>query len=80
MAREVNLFVNNWKKTGLNVSVPQYSVDVTINWTADDGVAHTRSVTLKFPNFLTNVGADDLKEWLTELMIREARERLGVDA
>ena len=80
MAREVNLFVNNWKKTGVNVRVPQYSVDVTLNWTDDAGTAHTRSETLKFPNFLTNVGAADLKEWLTELMIREARQRLGVDA
>ena len=80
MAREVNVFTSNWKKTGVNVSVPQYSVDVAINWTANDGTQNTRSEILKFPNFLTNVGADDLKEWLTELMIREARERLGVDA
>lgn len=27
-----------------------------------------------------DVGAEDLKEWLTELMLREARQRLGVDA
>jgi len=78
MAREVNLFVNNWKKTGVNVSVPQYSVSVTINWIDNEGESHSRSETLKFPNFLTNVGADDLKEWLTELMIREARQRLVV--
>jgi len=25
MAREVNLFVNNWQATGKNISVPQYS-------------------------------------------------------
>ena len=79
MAREVNLFVNNWKKTGVKVSVPQYSVSVTINWTDNEGESHSRSETLKFPNFLTNVGADDLKEWLSELMIREARQRLGVN-
>lgn len=76
MAREVNLYTSNWKKTGVNVSVPQYSVDVTFNWVDNDGEAHTRSETLKFPNFLQNVGAADLKEWLTELMLREARERL----
>lgn len=76
MAREVNLFVNNWIKTGKNISVPQYTVDVTINWIDNEGVSHTRSETLKFPNFLANVGAADLKEWLTELMIREARQRL----
>lgn len=76
MAREVNLFTSKWKKTGVNVSVPQYSVSVTINWIDNEGVAHTKSEVLKFPNFLTNVGADDLKEWLTELMTREAIQRL----
>lgn len=76
MAREVNLFTSKWKKTGVNVSVPQYSVSVTINWIDNEGVAHTKSEVLKFPNFLTNVGADDLKEWLTELMTREATQRL----
>lgn len=76
MAREVNVNTSNWKKTGINVNVPQYSVDVTLNWTANDGTAHTHSETLKFPNFLNNVGAADLREWLTELMLREARERL----
>lgn len=80
MAREVNLFTSNWKATGKNISVPQYTVDVTINWIDNAGVSRTRSETLKFPNFLQTVGAADLKEWLTELMIRETRERLGVDA
>ena len=79
MAREVNLSTSKWKKTGVNVSVPQYSVEVTINWIDNDGVAHTKSEVLKFPNFLNNVGADDLKEWLTELMIREARQRFVVN-
>ena len=76
MAREVNLYTNNWTATGKNISVPQYSVDVTFNFTRDDGTTGTRSKTLKFPNFLANVGADDLKEWLTELMTREAMQRL----
>lgn len=76
MAREVNLFVNNWQATGKNISVPQYSVDVTLNWIDNEGEAHTRSETLKFPNFLAKVGAADLKEWLTDLMIQEARQRL----
>lgn len=76
MTQEINLYTNNWKATGKNISVPQYSVDVTLNWIDNEGIAHTRSETLKFPNFLQNVGAADLKEWLTELMLREARERL----
>ena len=80
MAREVNIYTTNWRATGQNVNVPQYAVDVTINATNNDGTKITRSETLKFPNFLQNVGAADLKEWITELMIREARERLGIDS
>lgn len=76
MAREVNLYVNNWKATGNNIRVPQYSVDVTINWMCDDGTTGTATETLLFPNFLQRVGAADMKEWLTELMIHEARQRL----
>lgn len=76
MTREVNVYTSNWKATGINVNVPQYSVDITLNWTDNEGAKHTRSETLKFPNFLQKVGAADLKEWLTDLMLREARERL----
>ena len=79
MAREVNLYTSNWQATGKNISVPQYNVNVTINWLDNEGVRQTRTETLLFPNFLSRVGAADLKEWLTDLMIREARQRLGVD-
>lgn len=79
MATNINVWTNNWKATGVNISVPQYSVDVTLQWTDSDGVQHTRSETLKFPNFLQNVGAADLKEWLIELMLREAHQRLEIN-
>ena len=74
-----NLYTGNWRATGKTISVPQYSVDVTINWTDKDGVEQTRSETLLFPNMLSKVGNDDLKEWLTDLMISEARQRLEID-
>ena len=76
MAREVNLYTSNWQATGKTISVPQYSIDVQLDWIDNEGVSHTRSETLKFPNFLQNVGAADLKEWLTELMLSEAQQRL----
>lgn len=79
MAREVNIFTSNWKATGKSVSVPQYSVDLTINWIVGDGTKTTRTETLLFPNALSRVGADDLKEWLLELLVREARKRLGAE-
>lgn len=79
MARSVNLWTENWRATGNNVQVPQYAVDVTLQWTANDGEVKERSETLRFPNFLQNVSGKDLKEWLTDLMLREARQRLGID-
>lgn len=75
----VNIYTTNWRATGKNISVPQYSVNVTIMWTDKLGVQKERSETLLFPNFLQTVGAADLKEWLTDLMIREARQRLEID-
>jgi hypothetical protein len=79
MARSVNVWTSNWGATGNTVPVPQYKVDVTLQWTTNDGEVKERSETIRFPNFLQNVGAKDLKRWLTELMLREARQRLGVD-
>lgn len=76
MARDINLYTSGWKATGKNISVPQYSVTVTLNWLDEAGVRQSRTETLLFPNVLTNVGAADIKEWLTDLMIREARQRL----
>ena len=76
MAHEINLYVNNWRATGKNISVPQYSVNVQIDWIDNEGLPHTASETLLFPNFLSRVGAADLKEWLTDLMLREAARRL----
>ena len=74
-----NLYTDNWRATGKTISVPQYSVDVTIQWTDKLGLPKERTETLLFPNFLQRVGAADLKEWLTDLMIREARQRLEID-
>ena len=75
----VNIYTGNWKATGKNISVPQYSVELTINWTAADGTNKTATETLLFPNALSRVGAADLKDWITDLLISEARERLGVE-
>ena len=74
-----NLYTGSWRATGKNISVPQYSVDVTIQWTDKLGLPQERTERLLFPNFLQRVGAADLKEWLTDLMISEARQRLEID-
>lgn len=79
MARSVNVWTDNWRPTGNNVSVPQYAVDVTLQWTDNQGEQQERSETIRFPNFLQKVGTKDLKDWLVDLMLREARQRLGID-
>lgn len=79
MARSVNVWTDNWRATGNTVPVPQYAVDVTLQWIDNRGEQHERSETIRFPNFLQNVGKKDLKKWLTDLMLREARQRLGID-
>lgn len=80
MAREINIYTDGWKATGKNIGVPQYDITTTINWIDSYGIAHTRTETLRFPNFLQTVSANDLKDWMTEMMLREARQRLAVDA
>lgn len=79
MARSVNVWTDNWRATGNSVKVPQYAVDVTLRWMDNQGEWHERGETIRFPNFLQNVGKKDLKKWLTDLMLREARQRLGID-
>ena len=79
MPREVNVFIGNWTATGVNVSTPQYSVDVTINWTRNDGTQDTKSATVKFPNVLAQLPAAWVKQEMEELLLRAARKLAGVD-
>lgn len=80
MAREVNLFTSGWKATGTNVSVPQYELVVRFEWTAHDGTKHTGTRTIRFPNVLSQLPADYVKEKMTQMLIDYARNDLGVDA
>lgn len=79
MARNVNLFVRNWQWTGSNVQTPQATADVELHWTANDGSAQVWSGTVTFPNDLQLVPVAWVKEELTDLIVRAARKRLGID-
>lgn len=79
MAREVNVIWGNWKATGSNVSVPQYSIDVTYNWVDDAGAPHTATRTVLFPNFLQQVPAAWVQDELKDLMLRAARKLAAID-
>ena len=80
MASNLNVWLTDWKKTGVNVQVPQYSVQVRLQFTKSDGEFVDRTETLKFPNVLSTFTAAELKEILERIIVDEARERLGVDA
>lgn len=79
MARNVNLFVSKIVSTGSTVAVDQYEVELTVQWIDTDGQSHERTATVKFPNILSQVSNEWLKEHLTELLIKAAREVWGID-
>ncbi len=80
MAKNINLWIDNWRWTGTDVPTPQARVDVRLEWTGDDGGAREWEGILTFPNDLQDVPVAWVKESLTDLMIRAARARLGIDA
>lgn len=80
VATGINLFTTNWRWTGNNVPTPQARVDVRLEWMGDDGQPHEWKGTLAFPNDLQDVPIAWVKDALTDLMIRAARVKLGVDA
>jgi hypothetical protein len=75
--REVNVYFNNWHATGLNIQVPQYEVDLTVQWIDNVGVSHTHTETVKFPNALAGLTTEEQKEVAIDIMLKEVRSRLG---
>lgn len=54
MAQNVNVFLSN-ERDGTNISVTRRLVDYTVTWTDDQGVNHSQSGTLTWPDILVNV-------------------------
>lgn len=79
MARNVNVYTENWRWTGQEVLTPQAKVDLTINWIDDDGAPHEWSGTATFPNDLQLVPVAWVREVIEDLMLRAARIQLGID-
>lgn len=79
MAREVNVYFDSWQATGQNVLVPQYSVNMTVQWIDNNGVSHSHIEIVKFPNALTGLTVAEQKRLAIEVMLQELRERLQVD-
>jgi predicted thioesterase len=83
MATNVNMWLSGWKATGQNVSTPQYEQTVRIDWTDKDGVARTKTATVRFPNILATLVSAGLGEWVAhkvnDMLLEAGRKYLGVD-
>lgn len=80
MAREVNVFFTRPSPTGINVQVPQYTMDVTFNWIDNSGAPHTGTRTITFPNVLAQIPAERLIDLMQDIIMERARTALVVDA
>lgn len=74
---EINL--GEWNNLGSTVPFPQYSKDIEIKWTDNDGVQHVRQTTVTFPNILQNVPLRRLGQYMEEIILQELRLQYGID-
>lgn len=81
MARNVNIQISSFTDLGTQVPVDQYSVDLVIDWTKNDGSPGSKTQTVIFPNILNDPAISNawLKRNLTELLLAALREIEGVD-
>lgn len=77
--QNVNVFISNWQATGSNVPVPQYSVDIAINWKDGSGQLHEHASTYRFPNVLQGVPLARVRVYMEEIILREIRLAQGID-
>lgn len=80
MAREVNVYTGDWTPVGTNASVPRWSIQIQFDWVDNAGVAHTNTRTVTFPNVLSGIPAERLREYMEQIVIAEARILAGVNA
>jgi len=80
MARSVDeIHVTNWTNLGSTAPVPQWTVNITVRWTRDDGTSAEDSRMVTFPNILSGVPLSRLRRYMEEIILRELRVQLGID-
>lgn len=79
MAREVNVYLGDWTSVGTNASVPRWSIQIQSNWVDNAGEPHTNTRTVTFPNVLTGIPAERLKQYMMDIVLAEARILAGAD-
>lgn len=79
MAREVNVFLGDWTALGTNAQVPRWSLQARFDWVDNAGAPHTNTRTVIFPNVLSGIPAERLREYMQQIVLAEARILAGVD-
>ena len=74
---EIN--ISNVHAIGTAVEVDQYSFDIQVKWTSHDGSKHEHSDTYVWPNVLSGVPNNVVKEFMQEMVIAKVRVALGID-
>ena len=76
MPTNINVFFDNFR-LGTNVTFRRRLLDVTVNWTADDGTPRTDTRTVTFPDVLTLIPVDEQDDLLKEIALRVHRRSIG---
>ena len=71
----INIYTSNWKKTGKNISVPQYEMTILVDM---DGQKISRTV--QFPDCLNDLPVLYVKERITDLLTDYATIKVGAKA
>lgn len=79
MARNVNIQTSGWRATGVNVPVPQYEMQIQVEYTDNAGAPQTKSGTVRFPNILSQIPPAYLAEEMKDLIIKYFRKREVID-
>lgn len=78
MTREVNVYTGRWTNTGATAPVPRYTFSARFEWVDDAGAAHSDDRVYTFPNVLSGIPARRLREYMEEIIVREAMIARGI--
>ena len=70
--------IGNWQTTGQSPRVTQYSVDVYVCWTDNEGTVHEHQGTYLFPNELADIPQEALRALMEQIIIAKLRVTLGI--
>ena len=79
MSSDIHLFFGEPIATGQNVPVARYSMSVRVDWIDQNGVQHSETTEVLFPNLLAQIPPARLIEIMKDLIIERAQTVLGVN-